>query len=76
MTNEKYVLGKSINEWIKEFPIIEKISNCDEGIWINDKKLPFRSTVQTRTISAKNGKNSGLRFHEDRLAVFAFWLTK
>ena len=66
MTNEKYVLGKSINEWIKEFPIIEKISNCDEGIWINDKKLPFSDAVKSSPLT-----EADVRDASERLARFA-----
>ena len=66
MTNEKCVLGKSINEWIKEFPIIEKISNCDEGIWINDKKLPFSDAVKGSPLT-----EADVRDASERLARFA-----
>ena len=66
MSGEKTVMGRKISEWIRKFPIIEKISNCEETEWINDKKLPFNEAIKNSPLNKSDIKDAS-----DRLKRFA-----
>ena len=42
---EKKILGKSINEWTSEFPIISDIMEKKETLWINEEALPYKEAI-------------------------------
>ena len=66
MKNEAIILGRSFSEWVKEFPIIEKISKCEEAAWLNTKKLPFSEAIKDSPLTARDVKDAS-----DRLRRFA-----
>ena len=61
MTNENQVLGKSISEWKREFPIIEKISSCEEAVWLNEGKLPFAEAIKDSPLTAADVRDASER---------------
>ena len=61
MPNENTVLGKKISEWKSEFPIIEKISSCEEAVWLNDSKLQFEDAIKSSVLTAKDTQDASKR---------------
>ena len=61
MTNENQVLGKSISEWKREFPIIEKISKCEETVWLNGGKLPFAEAIKNSPLTSADVRDASER---------------
>lgn len=66
MPNENIVLGKTVSEWKRQFPIIEKIAKCEESVWLNDGKLEFAKAIKTSALTASDTKDAS-----DRLKRFA-----
>ena len=42
------VMGKSIEEWIEEVPIISDVMQKKETFWINEKVLPFEKSIKQK----------------------------
>ena len=61
MINEKIVLGKKISDWIRNFPIIEKISECKETVWLNDKKIPFSEAIKNSPLTYEDVRDASAR---------------
>ena len=51
MKSDSIILGKKFSDWIKEFPIIENISKCEEAVWLNENKLPFSEAIKSSPLS-------------------------
>ncbi len=68
---ERYIMGKSESEWIKEFPIIDDIIQKNEVVWLNDKKIPFEKAIKKSELQADDIKDAS-----DRLKRFASYLKK
>ncbi|WP_019241568.1 MULTISPECIES: D-serine ammonia-lyase [Bacillus] len=62
---EKLVQGKSIQQWVKEFPLLQSIIQADEVFWINDNS----HNKQHQIINAKQMKDA-----EKRLERFASYI--
>ena len=56
----------TINEWVKKCPVIEKVMNMEEAMWLNDGKLPFDEAIKN---SPRN--KSDIKDASDRLKRFA-----
>ena len=68
---EKNILGKSVGEWIEEYPIISDIIRRDEVIWLNENMLPFEVAVQKSELKAEDIKKAS-----DRLKRFSSYFKK
>ncbi len=56
----------TINEWVKKCPVIEKIMNTEEALWLNENALAFSEAVKTSPLTEKDIKDAS-----DRLKRFA-----
>lgn len=45
------ILNKPLEQWLKEFPIINDLIDLKETIWINPKKVSCEEAMKTSTIS-------------------------
>ena len=61
MTEEKIILGKKYSEWTKEFPIIKKISNCEETFWLNEKKESFCDAIKSSPLTESDVSDASER---------------
>lgn len=68
---EKNILGKSVREWIEEYPIISDIIRRNEVVWLNENMLPFEVAVQKSELKAEDIKKAS-----DRLKRFASYFKK
>jgi D-serine dehydratase len=63
---EKTVLGKTVKEWIIEYPVVKSIVEGEEAIWLNGGALPFADAMEGSTLTAADIKDAS-----DRLGRFA-----
>ena len=68
--NDK-VLGKTINEWIGEAPIIKDIVKEEETLWINEGKKPFAEALAEAELKPADIKDAS-----DRLKRFASYFKR
>ena len=61
MNDNSIILGKSFSEWVKEFPIIEKISKCEETVWLNEEKKPFADAIKDSPLTENDVKDASAR---------------
>ena len=61
MNCEKLVLGKSFAEWVKEFPIIESISKCEETVWLNGGKEAFATAIKDSPLTESDVADASAR---------------
>ena len=66
MAKDKIILGKPFSEWTKEFPVIEKISKCEETEWLNESKQRFDEAIKTSPLTAADVRDAS-----ERLSRFA-----
>ena len=48
------ILNKSLNQWIKESPLINDLINLKETIWINPKKIPCEEAIKNLPITIED----------------------
>lgn len=48
------ILNKSLNQWIKESPLINDLINLKETIWINPKKIPCEEAIKNSPITIED----------------------
>lgn len=68
---EDKILGKTVNEWINEFPIISDIMEKKETIWLNGEVLPYAEAILNSELQMKDIKDAS-----DRLDRFASYFTR
>ena len=56
MNNETIIQGKKLDEWINEYPIIDKIARGEEGIWLNSYKLATEEALKTAELTRADVK--------------------
>ena len=56
------IMGRSVNEWIKEFPIVSDILQRKEVVWMNDGLLPFSIALENSDLQASDVKEASARF--------------
>ncbi len=61
MNGNKILLGKNIDDWKRDFPIIEKISKCEEAVWLNDKKLGFSEAIKNSPLTETDVRDASAR---------------
>lgn len=44
------ILGKTIKEWKEEYPLLEKLINLEEVMWINDKCKSFNEAIENVSV--------------------------
>jgi D-serine dehydratase len=67
----KIILGKSIGEWIEEYPLFSEIINTQEVLWINNKYEKYSEGVKNISLSTMDVEDA-----EDRLKRFAPYIEK
>ena len=40
------IQGKSIAQWMEEYPIMKEIAHLQETAWINPGKMPFEKAMR------------------------------
>ena len=65
---DKKVLGKTISEWIEEYPIIADIIENRETIWLNDSVQPFLKAISNSELQAEDIADASKRL--DRFSNF------
>lgn len=65
------VAGKSLSEWKKAYPLLEKMIKTEEVFWTNLKYGTFAEAMQNISLSEKDVKDA-----EERLLRFAPFLVK
>jgi D-serine dehydratase len=66
-----FILGKSINEWKEEYPLLKDIVDTKEVFWINPKCKDFQQAIENININESDVKEA-----EERLIRFAPYIAK
>ena len=66
MNLDKQILGKTLAQWQDAFPIMKKIANLEETLWINSGRLPFDEAIGRCPLSMEDVQDAS-----DRLSRFA-----
>ncbi|MBY0087430.1 D-serine ammonia-lyase [Brevibacillus brevis] len=69
MNKEQFVAGKSVGQWIEDFPLIDKMISTNEVVWINPNYDVNKRA--TNSLSEKDVNDA-----EERLNRFALYLAK
>ena len=69
--SDKTVLGKTIEEWIAEVPVIADVVRERETLWLNDGKAAFADAAARAVLKAED-----IREASDRLKRFANYFMK
>lgn len=67
----KIVLNRTMEEWIKEYPLIDNMINLEEIFWTNPKYENFEKAIKKLSIGEKEIKDA-----EERLIRFAPFIKK
>ena len=67
----EYILGKPLDAWIKEFPIISELIENKETLWINKNKLSFKEAIKSSQLTAADIEDAA-----GRLQRFASYFEK
>jgi len=60
---EKSVLGKTINQWMEEFPIIKDMAEYKPVFWINEKLGDAANVLESQPLSGKDITDAEMRLH-------------
>lgn len=52
--NELLVLNKSVDEWVKENPLLSNLIDLEEVMWINDKCKPISEAILDLSVGEKD----------------------
>jgi len=55
------ICGKTVDEWIKQVPVIENIVKGEEAIWLNGDVLPFAEAIKTSRLTEADVKDASER---------------
>jgi len=69
--DNKLVEGITIEEWKKQYPLMNKIISTEEVFWINHKYGKFEDAIKNISLSEKDVKDA-----EERLKRFAPYIAK
>ncbi len=67
----KIIQGKTIKEWKKQYPLMDKIISTEEVFWTNSKYGKFEDTIKKIFLSEEDVKDA-----EERLKRFAPYIAK
>lgn len=67
----KIIEGKTIKEWVEQYPLMSKIISTDEVFWTNSNYEPFNDAIQKVSLSENDIRNA-----EERLNRFAPYIAK
>ncbi|MDF9761848.1 D-serine dehydratase [Peribacillus simplex] len=62
---------KTIQDWIKEYPLINELVATKDVFWSNPKYEPFQKVLKKRPLNEKDVKDA-----EERLQRFALYIAK
>lgn len=65
------ILGKDLNQWIDEYPLLQSIINTEEVFWINAKYENYQNAINNIDLSIDD-----VREAEERLIRFAPYIAK
>ncbi len=58
---EKMMAGKSLCEWKREIPVIDKLSKGEEALWLRGEKPPFSEAIEKSMLTAEDVKDASAR---------------
>lgn len=67
----KIIQGKTIKEWKKQYPLMDKIISTEEVFWTNPKYGKFEDAIKKISLTAEDVKDA-----EERLKRFAPYIAK
>ncbi|MBF8983401.1 D-serine ammonia-lyase [Lutibacter sp. B2] len=67
----KMILGKSIEKWKEEYPLLNKLTSTEEVFWTNPKYTKFEEAIRKITLTEKDIIDA-----EERLERFASYIKK
>lgn len=67
----KIIQGKTVNEWIDEYPLLNRIISTEEVFWTNYKYGKFEEAIKSISLSEEDVKDA-----EARLERFAPYIAK
>lgn len=65
------IKGKTIDQWIKTYPLLNQILLTKEIFWTNPKYSSFKNAIKNISLSREDVKDA-----EDRLIRFAPYIAK
>lgn len=68
---DKGIAGKSLNEWVGDYPLLNEIVNRDETFWANPQYCDFQLAYDKVSLSAEDIKDA-----EERLVRFAPYIAR
>ena len=71
MCEKLTVMGKSVVDWISEFPIISDLIDRKETVWLNNNLLPYNEAMSISELKLDDIKDAA-----DRLERFASYFKK
>ena len=66
MDLNKEIRGKTVGQWMDEYPIMKEIADLKETAWINPGQIPFAEAVKNCPLTMDDVRDAS-----DRLARFA-----
>ena len=66
MDLNKEIQGKSIGQWMDDFPIMKEIADLRETAWVNPGRVPFDKAMEGCPLTMADVRDAS-----DRLARFA-----
>ena len=63
---EKNILGKTMEEWVSEFPIISDIMKKKETLWLNGGVLPYGEAILKSELQMKDIEDASDRLDRFR----------
>ncbi len=69
--NDKIFEGKTIKQWMDEYPMLKKMVEIEEVFWINHKYEKFEEAIKKISLTEKDVKDA-----EERLKRFAPYIAK
>ncbi|QZY56380.1 D-serine ammonia-lyase [Crassaminicella profunda] len=67
----KMILGKSIEQWKKDYPLLNKLIETEEVFWTNPKHGKFQEAIENISLNEEDVKDA-----EERLERFAPYIAK
>ncbi len=66
MDLDKKIQGKTIGQWMEEYPIMKEIADLKETAWVNPARVAFEEAMKNCPLTMADGRDAS-----DRLARFA-----
>ena len=67
----KIIQGRTIKNWIKQYPLLDKVMLAEEVFWINTKYKKFKEAIKKVSLSEEDAREA-----EERLKRFAPYIAK